>query len=60
MAPDPHETADCIDKTHAAWLEYWRAVKTIPLGLFNYLTSGDCMTGPPELTEEQRENARWA
>lgn len=59
-ACDPLEAADSLDRKQQKWLEYWRGTKAIPLGLFNFLAGGDCLTDPPELTEEQQEEAKWA
>ncbi len=59
-ATDALETADSMDRIHERWIQYWKATKAIPLGLFNFLAGGDCLCEPPELTAEQAEELKWA
>jgi hypothetical protein len=47
-SPDPVLTAGILDAKQDKWLEYWASSKAPPLGLFNFLASGDCMVDPPE------------
>jgi hypothetical protein len=49
-----------MDSIQSKWIEYWKATKAIPLGLFNFLIGGDCLAEPPELTTEQAEELKWA
>ena len=58
-APDPFETQAAMDRIQSAWIEYWRKSKTLPLGLFNFLVGGDCVTEPPvDIPERPRPKSK--
>jgi hypothetical protein len=53
QGPDPVAVADSLDAKQSLWLTYWKKSKAPPLGLWNYLSGGDCMIDPPELPKER-------
>lgn len=58
-AVDSLETADSMDRIQSKWIEYWNATRAIPLGLFNFLVGGDCLSEPPEVTALSPEKSMY-